>query len=321
MNDHQSQASPGGTDPYPDIVDLQATRLQPARNRPGPEDLEALAPPRGVCARTGTERPHGPHHLLCRLLEVESSLRYDQARSPGDHRFLLRHRLQRLSLQRTQVRGQQLGAAESETLRQRAGVLVLTDRGPPCRQDRSGVQTRVHPHQAHAGYIITGQNGSLDRRRPAPPRQQGEMQVDHAQPGAGQRGGSHDHPVAHHYGQVQIHRGDSCVQRSGGGGLADRNLLLGGSGLGGGRGGHPASTPRSVRSGYDGAHVGQSGEDVDRGNGLLRCPQQGSPHHSGARNASLRRARKSLLASGSVEAGQQKVALKVVYLVLQNPSQ
>ena len=261
----------------PTLAPISSISRQPGSNlpgsRPGPEDLEPLTPPHGVCARTGTERPDGPHHLLNRLVEVESSLSNDQAGRPCDHRLLLRHRLQLPSLQRTQVRGQQLGAAQGEALRQRTGVLILADRGPPSGQDRAGIQSGVHPHQAHAGNLVAGQNGSLDRGRPPPPGQQGEMQVHHAQPGTGQGDGRHDHPVAHHHREVKIHPGDGTVQRSGGGGLPDRNPLVDRSDLGLGRCRRPASPAPSVRSGYHGAQVGQSGQDVDRGNGLLRCAQ------------------------------------------------
>jgi hypothetical protein len=52
---------------------------------------------------------------------------------------------------------------------------------PSAASHRTGVETGVHLHDAHSGALVTREQGALDRRRPAPARQQGGVDVDAAE--------------------------------------------------------------------------------------------------------------------------------------------
>ena len=48
-------------------------------------------------------------------------------------------------------------------------------------EDRAGIEALVHLHHGHARHRVAGRDRALDRRRPAPARQQREVQIDRAE--------------------------------------------------------------------------------------------------------------------------------------------
>jgi hypothetical protein len=86
---------------------------------------------------------------------------------------------------------------------QGAPGLVAFDRCGDPMEDRSGVESGLHAHDADACLRITGEDGALDRRGAAPTRQQRGMDVDATEPGRfqdcarqSQTIGDHDHQVS-----------------------------------------------------------------------------------------------------------------------------
>jgi hypothetical protein len=55
--------------------------------------------------------------------------------------------------------------------------IVTADRVPPRQQHRSGVESRVEPHDRDARFGVARENRALDRSRAAPARQQGSVDV------------------------------------------------------------------------------------------------------------------------------------------------
>ena len=72
--------------------------------------------------------------------------------------------------------------------------------------DRAGVQARLHRHQADPRLGVPFEDGPLDRRRPPPPGQQGEVEVDQGE--AVEHGGRDDATEGHHHAQFGADLGD-----------------------------------------------------------------------------------------------------------------
>ena len=76
-----------------------------------------------------------------------------------------------------------VGTDRREARAERAGVIVRPDRLLAPRQHGSGVHPFVHADQGHARDGVSFQDRVLDRARPAPSREQREMQVHRAEEG------------------------------------------------------------------------------------------------------------------------------------------
>ncbi len=78
------------------------------------------------------------------------------------------------------MRAQQLRPYVDESRVQLTCGLVRLDRYPGAREHRSGVETRLDPHEIDTGLEITGQDRPLDRRGAAPAGQEREVHVHEA---------------------------------------------------------------------------------------------------------------------------------------------
>jgi hypothetical protein len=60
---------------------------------------------------------------------------------------------------------------------QRTHIVVRRDRDAPLQQHGTGIEPGVHLHDGNPGFRISGKQGTLDRRRPAPARQERRVHV------------------------------------------------------------------------------------------------------------------------------------------------
>ena len=72
--------------------------------------------------------------------------------------------------------------------------------------DPTGVQAGLHRHQADAGLGVALEDGPLHRRRPPPPGQQREVEVDHGE--AVEDRHRDDPAVGHHHPELGTDAGD-----------------------------------------------------------------------------------------------------------------
>ena len=142
---------------------------------------------------------------------------------------------------------QQLGAGVDQAGAQLGGGLFGPDGETGARVHRTGVETLLQLHEAHARLGVAGEDGALDGRRSPPPREQREVEVDHRQ--GGQDVGLDD--AAEGDDDTELGAGvDDVVDPVG-----DRQAEPGGSGLD--RAGHERASPAPalVGAGDDEANV------------------------------------------------------------------
>ena len=113
---------------------------------------------------------------------------------------------------------------------------VRGEGGTRMQQHRATIQSRLHRHHGDPRFRITGQDGSLDRRRPPVPWQQGGMQVPTAEPGQIQHRLWDNLSVGHHNDKVRLQSSDQIHVLPQTVRLEDGNPLLQRQNLGG-RGG------------------------------------------------------------------------------------
>ena len=86
--------------------------------------------------------------------------------------------------------------------------------GPRLRHERAGVDPLVHPDEAHAGRLVTGEDRGRDGRRAAMPGQERRMEIEGAMPQLEESRG-HDPPVVGQDDQGRIERQDIGDRRRG----------------------------------------------------------------------------------------------------------
>ena len=121
----------------------------------------------------------------------------------GHARGRLRRQLQRAALQRGERAHHQVGAAPRQFVMQFAGGRIR--RRSATRSAMAigpGVEPFLHLHHHHAGLVVAGHDGALDRRRAAPARQQRGVEVEAAERKGIQNRLRQDQPVSDHDGGV-----------------------------------------------------------------------------------------------------------------------
>ncbi len=79
------------------------------------------------------------------------------------------------------------GAESGEFVVQGLGVIIRCNGETVLRQQRTGIESRVHLHDGDAGFAVAGEQRALDRRRTAPARQQRSVDVERASRSRGER--------------------------------------------------------------------------------------------------------------------------------------
>ena len=103
---------------------------------------------------------------------------------------------------------QQPGAADGQPAQQVAGGVPRADRLGHRAEDRPGVQPGLEAERRGAGDLVAGHDRVLHGRRPAPGRQQREVQVDPAVPGQVERGLRHQRAVGDDRRAVDVEGGE-----------------------------------------------------------------------------------------------------------------
>ena len=121
------------------------------------------------------ERPHAPFELVRGAPGIEQpvggldllGVGHPLAGLLAERGLGVEHLHQQLAAERRQPRGQA------------AVVVVGPDRLGALEAERPGVELGGGTHDRHAGLLVAGLDRPLDRRRPAPARQQRRMHVEH----------------------------------------------------------------------------------------------------------------------------------------------
>ena len=95
---------------------------------------------------------------------------------------------------------------------QRDAGVVRRDWQGFAQQNRTRVQAFVHLHDAHTRLCVPGFDGALDRRSPAPARQQRRMDVQAAQGQALQSPGRQQQTIGHHHHQLSLCSSDGLLR-------------------------------------------------------------------------------------------------------------
>ena len=172
-------------------------------------DAQALAGHRRLADRPRVEGAHAPLQLERRTRPVQPRLGLVELGRVGDADLGLGlRRGPQAGAQQAQAVLEHFRAQRGETVVQRAAGLVGGDGCFQRQQHRPGVQALLHLHQAHAGALVAGLDGALDRRGAAPARQQRGVHVPAAIGGDGEHRGRQDQPVGHDDEQVRCERSE-----------------------------------------------------------------------------------------------------------------
>ncbi len=131
---------------------------------------------------------------------VDPAVLAHQLRGVSHSGLGLRHRLRRLRQGTHDQPPTQLG----QHVVQRGGGGLRADRHRLAQQHRTGIQASVHLHDRDARLGIAREHRGLDRRRPAPPRQQAGMDVQAPAPRRVQHGGRQDQAVGSDHRPIQV---------------------------------------------------------------------------------------------------------------------
>ena len=156
----------------------------PVRRRPPRRDAGSRARPASVSTNVpghGSVRADLARELGGRPRRVEAAVL--AAQRPGQRRAVGRLGRSRGARRRSHGpsdRSSRSAATSARRASSRASSRSRRGRPARLRDDRPGVETRVHPHQRDPGLGVAGQDRRRDRRRPAMARQQRRVEVQRA---------------------------------------------------------------------------------------------------------------------------------------------
>ena len=146
--------------------------------------------------------------LARRPRPVDAGFRRGNLLGIGDAVFGLGHGFQRVPFQGGQGARPHQGPGLHRLVMQAGCCVGVCDTHGFRQQDRPGVQARLHLLDLDARHLIPGHDGPLDRRRPAPARQEGGVQVETAQPRRIERLLRQDLAVSDHGSEIEVQRSD-----------------------------------------------------------------------------------------------------------------
>ncbi len=152
------------------------------------------------------------------------------------------------------------------------------------QQYRTGIETFIHFHDGDAGFRIARHNRPLDRRRPAPARQERDMNIDATLFGSFQHRCGQDQPIGDHHGDIgaQLREFRLCVHVLQRFGMADGQAERLGPRMHGRRTRLVAPPGRSRRLGIDTENfVPRPGQRLKRGHGDIGRPHEDDLHRRG----------------------------------------
>ena len=150
----------------------------------GLENLHPLAGDLAPGAGPGRQGPDPAVELHRRLPPIEPLLLAGELGGIGGALGRLRNRREAPGRQTFQRLDDQLGPEGARRSCRLAAGLPWADLDGSAQQDRAGIQPLVHLHDGDAALPVAGEDGALDRGRPAPARQQRGMDIEAAEPRA-----------------------------------------------------------------------------------------------------------------------------------------
>ncbi len=156
---------PGDRRPGPCVIH------RPPDDDPAGERLDERPRPRLVGANLPFQRSARSGRIQPAILTLQGVRQGDAIGRLGD-------RDDRTTEPRAELLGEELGSEAAQIRLETRGGLGPAERPGHSGDDRTGVQSFVHPHEGHAGLVIAGKDRGRDRGRAAVSRQQRWVQIE-----------------------------------------------------------------------------------------------------------------------------------------------